>query len=137
MVMVRESNINARIRDLQIGREDQYVMYADKGYVDMTHIVAAYHGVGLTVPQIQVNGVLALVRVTVEWCFGKITECQKYLDFPRSQQLQLQPIAKYYRLAALLMNAHTCLHASQTSALFGLKPPSLGEYFDCVDRIPV
>ena len=126
MMMVREININVRIRDLQIGCVNQYAMYADKGNVDMTHLVAAYHGVNSTLPQIQVNGVLALVRVIVEWCFGKITECQKYLDFPRSQQLQLHPIAQYYRLAALLTNAHTCLLANQTSALFGLKPPSLG-----------
>ena len=84
MRMVRESNINGRIRDVQHDNDQQYVMYADKGYVDMTHLVAAYHGAELTPPQIQINGILALVRVSVEWCFGKITESQKYIDFPRS-----------------------------------------------------
>jgi nuclease HARBI1 len=137
MIMVRESNINSRIRDVQLDNDQQYVMYADKGYVDMTHLIAAYHGAELTVPQIQINGILALVRVSVEWCFGKITESQKYIDFPRSQQTQLQPVAKYYRLSTLLMNANTCLYGSQTSLFFGLKPPTLGEYFDCVDAIPV
>jgi nuclease HARBI1 len=112
MIMVRESNINGRIRDVQLDNDQQYVMYADKGYVDMTHLIAAYHGAELTVPQIQINGILALVRVSVEWCFGKITESQKYIDFPRSQQTQLQSVAKYYRLSTLLMNANTCLYGS-------------------------
>ena len=137
LIMVRESNINNRMRDLQIGHENQYTMYADKGYVDLTHLVAAYHGAHLTQPQIQINGVLSLVRVTVEWCFGKIAEYQKYLDFPRAQQMQLQPVGKYYRLGALSMNAHTCLYGSQTSIHFGLKAPSLGEHFDCAQNIPV
>ena len=137
MIMVRESNINGRVRDVQIGNDQQYVMYADKGYVNMTHLVAAYHGVHLTPPQIQINGILSLVRVSVEWCFGKITESQKYIDFPRSQQMQLQPVAKYYRLSALLMNANNCLYGSQTSLFFGLQTPTLGEYFECADEIPV
>ena len=58
MIMVRESNINGKVRDVQIGNDQQYVMYADKGYVNMTHLVAAYHGVHLTPPQIQINGIL-------------------------------------------------------------------------------
>ena len=137
MIMVRDSNINGRVRDVQLGNDQQYIMYADKGYVNMTHLVAAYHGANLTPPQVQINGVLSLVRVSVEWCFGKICESQKYIDFPRSQQMQLQPVAKYYRLSALLMNANTCLYGSQTSLLFGLKAPTLGEYFNCADEIPV
>ena len=31
MRVVRESDINSRIRDLQLGNENQYCMYADKG----------------------------------------------------------------------------------------------------------
>ena len=137
MRMVRESHINSRIRDLQLGNENQYCMYADKGYADMSHLVAAYHEANLTQPQIQINGVLTLVRVSVEWCFGKISESQMYINFPRCQQLQLQPVGKYYRLAVLLMNANTCLYGSQTSIHFNLKAPSLGEYFDCADEIQV
>ena len=51
--------------------------------------------------------------------------------------MQLQPVAKYYRLSALLMNANTCLYGSQTSLLFGLQAPTLGEYLECADEIPV
>ena len=137
MIMVQESGINGKFRDVQIGQEAQYVMYTDKGYADRTHLLAAYHGAELTLPQMQINGVMTLLRVAVEWCFGKITECQKYIDFAQGQQMQLQPVAKYYRLAALLMNAHSCLYGNQTSIHFGLKPPSLRVYFDCADRIPV
>ena len=50
MIMVRESNINRRVRDVQLGNYQQYVIYADKGYVNMTHLVAAYYGANLTPP---------------------------------------------------------------------------------------
>ena len=137
MRMVRESDINGWIGALQLGNENQYCMYADKGYADMSHLIAAYHGANLKQPQIQFNGVLTLVRVSVEWCFGNVSENQMYINFPRCQQLQLQPLRKYYRLAVLLMNAITCLYGSQTSILFNLKVPSLGEYFDCANKIQV
>lgn len=129
--MLRESNINQKIRDLQANSAIQYNMYADKGYVDLSHLVAGYHGANVTPQQVQVNGILSLVSVSVEWCFGKVTECQKFLDFPRMQQAQLQPVARYYRLSVILMNAHTCLYGSLTGHNFGLHPPSLSEYFEC------
>ena len=109
LIMVRESNINNRMRDLQIGHENQYTMYADKGYVDLTHLVAAYHGAHLTQPQIQINGVLSLVRVTVEWCFGKIAECQKYLDFPRAQQ---NAVAASRQILSLRCTINECSYMS-------------------------
>ena len=74
MRMVTESDINRHIRDLQLGNKNQYCMYADKGYADMSHLIAAYHGANLTQPQIQINCILTLVRVSVEWYFGNISE---------------------------------------------------------------
>jgi hypothetical protein len=136
--MFRDSNINDRIRDVQLGNEVQYLVYADKGYTDTTHCVAAYHGAVLTAAQVQVNGVLTHARVTVEWCFGKVTERERYVDFHRTQQLQLQPVGKYYRLCTVLTNAHTCLYGSQTGLHFGLTAPSLNDYFQLpLGTIPV
>lgn len=135
--MLRLSNINTRIAALQQGAPVQYKMYADKGYVNLSHLVAAYHGIHVTPAQIQINGIMTLVRISVEWCFGKISECQRYLAFPRLQQLQLQPVGKYYRVGALLMNAHTCLYGSFTGAEFALQAPKLGNYFDCEDLMVV
>ena len=85
----------------------QFNMYAYKRYVDLSHLVAEYHGANVSPEQIPVNGILSLVRVSVEWFFGKVTKCQKNFDFPRMQQTQLQPVARYYRLSVILMNAHT------------------------------
>ena len=48
MVMFRESNINNKIIEIQLGNAEQYVMYADKGHINKSHINAAYHGQGLT-----------------------------------------------------------------------------------------
>ena len=68
------------------------------------------------------------VRVSVEWVFGKINQYFTYVDFKRNNKILLQPIGKYYAIAALLTNCHTCVYGSQTSSFFEVQPPSLECY---------
>ena len=51
-----------------------------------------------------------------------------YLDFKRNTKLLLQPIGKYYLVATILTNCHTCLYGSLTSTFFRVDPPSLEMY---------
>ena len=39
-----------------------------------------------------------------------------YLDFHKNLKVLLQPVAKYYLVAALLTNCHTCLYGSVTGS---------------------
>ena len=68
------------------------------------------------------------VRVSVEWGFNKLISIFAFLDYKKNQKLYLQPVGKYYKVAALLINCHTCLYGSETTSYFGLQPPSLQEY---------
>jgi hypothetical protein len=46
----------------------------------------------------------------------------------KSQKLYLQPVGKYYFVATLLNNMHTCVASSVTGSFFKINPPSLSEY---------
>lgn len=63
--------------------------------------------------------------MSVEWGFGKICQTFAFLDFKKNLKLLLQPIGRYYLVAAILINCHTCLYGSQTSIYFDLDPPSI------------
>ena len=74
------------------------------------------------------NTQMSKVRVCVEWGFGKICQNFAFLDFKKNQKVLLHPHAKYYALAAILTNCHTCLYGSLTSSYFELSPPLLETY---------
>lgn len=71
---------------------------------------------------------MSVNRVVVEWCFGKIVSLFAFVDFKKNQKLYWQPVAKYFKVAAILTNFHTCIYASQISEFFNLTPPLLEEY---------
>ena len=70
------------------------------------------------------------VRIAVEWEFGMIARKFAFLDFEKNLKLFLQPVARYYLVCGLLLNAHTCLKGNETSAFFGLNPPDIRNYFN-------
>ena len=49
--------------------------------------------------------------------------------FKETRKILLQPIGKYYLVAALLTNCHTCVYGSLTSTFFQVNPPQLETYF--------
>lgn len=60
-----------------------------------------------------------------------IWKCLSYfsfLDFKQNNKVLLQPVGKYYMVASLLTNCHTCLYGLQTSSFFDVAPPSLETY---------
>ena len=68
---------------------------------------------------------MSKLRVSVKWGFGKTCQLFAFLDFKKNLKILLQPIGKYYLVAAVLANCHTCLYGSQTSTFFGVDPPEL------------
>jgi len=51
------------------------------------------------------------------------------VDYYKNQKLLLQPVGKHYLNAQLLGNCYTCLYGNQVNRWFGLRPPTLEEYF--------
>ena len=105
-----------------------YVIYGDPAYGVSSHILAPYRGSQLSQQQADFNKAMSKVRVSVEWTFGKVCQYFSYIDFKRNQKVLLQPVAKYYLVASLLTNCHTCLYGSLTSTFFDMDPPTLATY---------
>ena len=92
------------------------------------NILAPYRGVRLTDDQQEFNSQMCKLRTCVECGFGKICQLFAFLDFKKNLKLLLRPISKYYLVAVILVNCHTCLYGSQTAAYFDLDPPMLETY---------
>lgn len=126
--MLSVSGLQSKLATITKRDRSPYVIYGDPAYGVSRTILAPYRGSQLTTQQVAFNRAMSRVRVSVEWTFGKIVTNFSYLDFKKSNKVLLQPIGKYYLVAALLTNCHTCLYGSQTSTFFGVDPPSLETY---------
>lgn len=130
--MLSVSGLQPKLANIKKPDGSPYVIYGDPAYGMSRTILAPYRGSQLTQQQQAFNSAMSRVRVSVEWTFGKIVTYFSYLDFKKSNKILLQPIGKYYLVAALLTNCHTCLYGSQTSTFFGVDPPSLETYLSNV-----
>lgn len=126
--MLSVSGLLSKLDSLTRQVGSPFVIYGDPAYPISSTILAPYKGSSLTAQQQQFNTEMSRVRVSVEWAFGKVLQYFSYLDFKRSNKILLQPIGKYYLVATLLINCHTCLYGSQTSTFFKTSPPSLEDY---------
>ena len=71
---------------------------------------------------------MSSARIAVEWGFGKIKGNFAYLDFAKGMRPYQSDIQKFWPVAQILTNCHTCFYGSQTSRYFDLKPPSVEVY---------
>ena len=92
------------------------------------HRTLFVHFVKHTLEMMSRNTRMSKVRTCVEWGFPKICRNFAYLDFKKSLKILLQPVGKYYLVACILINCHTCFYGSQTAASFNLEPPSVETY---------
>ena len=126
--MLAESGLLTKLQRFQTPSGEPYIIYGDPAYGVSRHILAPFQGARLTPQQQEFNRAMSKVRVSVEWAFGKIMQHFAYMDFKKNQKVLLQPVGKYYLVAALLTNCHTCLYGSLTTTFFGVIPPSLETY---------
>ena len=104
-------------------------LYGDPAYPLRAHLQGPYRGAALTQDQEDYNRSMSSARVSVEWIFGDIVNCFKFLDFKKNLKIGLSAVGKMYITCALLQNARTILYQSITSEYFGINPPALDEYF--------
>ena len=106
-----------------------YALYGDAAYPLSPYLQKAYQGAALTQAQQRFNTKMNKARVAVEWSFGDISNQWGYLAMKKQQKVLLQPVAMYYRVAALLTNLRTIVrYGNEVSQEFSLWPPSLQEY---------
>jgi hypothetical protein len=103
-------------------------LYGDPAYARRPHLERPHRGINLTVQQQQHNTSMSAVRQAVEWQFGKIVSLWAFLDYHKNLKLYLSPVAKLYKLGALLTNCHCCVEGNQVTQYFMTVPPTLEEY---------
>lgn len=127
--MLRESGVEIDMhRNMTTPNNEVYCVYGDPAYPLTPYIIPPFKAAVLSANQARFNKRMSSVRICVEWGFEKLLSLFAFLDYKKKQKLYLQPIGKYYKVAALLANCHTCLYGSETGSFFGLNPQSLQKY---------
>ena len=126
--MLGASGLIPKLLKFEQANGQPYVIYGDPAYGISRNIPAPFRGSQLSRQQADFNKAMSKVRVSVEWTFGKTCQYFSYIDFKKNQKVLLQPVAKYYLVASLLTNCHTCLYGSLTTTFFGVEPPTLETY---------
>ncbi|KDQ06131.1 hypothetical protein BOTBODRAFT_82476, partial [Botryobasidium botryosum FD-172 SS1] len=103
-------------------------IYGDSAYGLTQFLLSPYESNDISPQQQAFNLEMSRVRVSVERAFAHIVQLFPFVDFHKSLQVLKQPVGKYYAIAALLTNAHTCLYGSEAAQYFHCEPPMLKEY---------
>jgi hypothetical protein len=124
------SDLNARLADAQapFGANNQFYIYGDAAYPNLSHIKRGLRGANLTAQDKAHNAAMSNARICVEWAFGEIVRDWAFVDYKKNHKLQLQQVGKLYFVAALLANCRCCLYGTKTSKYFDCTPPTLEEY---------
>ena len=108
----------------------QLCLYGDAAYPERPYLVPPFKGSQVTQDQHDFNARMAQLRISVELSFGKIVNLFPFVDFKKNLKLLLQPVGKYYLVATVLTNCHTCLYKSQVNVIFKSDPPTIEEYLN-------
>ena len=76
---------------------------------------------------------MSKAREVVEWGNANIATNWAFLDFRAAMMIFKSPVAKYYIIAAFLVNLRTCFYGNQTMDYFDCKTMSLDEYLSLID----
>jgi hypothetical protein len=104
-------------------------IYGDLAYPLRPQLQTPYRGAVLPQNQQDYNKSMSSARVSVEWIFGDIINCFKFLDFKNNLKIGLSAVGKMYIGCTLMQNARSILYGSITSQYFGIDPPALHDYF--------
>jgi hypothetical protein len=92
-----------------------------------------YNNVINTIEQTNINRCFSGCRVTNENDIGRPKVQWKYLEFKKNLFLNAQPLAIYYRVAAILTNCLTCLDYNSTSNYYNCEPMEIESYFNLIN----
>ena len=110
-----------------------YSLYGDPAYPQSMYIFGGYRNPPQGSPQAARNTQMSKVREVVEWGFANIATNWAFLDFRAVMMIFKSPVAKYYIIAAFLVNLRTCFYGNQTMDYFDCKTMSLDEYLSLID----
>lgn len=127
--LLARSKVIQKIQRKFQGWENPPYLYGDSGYPLSTSIIVPFKG-NLQGRQKRVNKRMSPLRVCVEWGFAKILQLFPFVDFKKNLKVGKEKVPKFYKVATILTNCHTCLYGSQVCQYFEVDPPTLEEYLN-------
>jgi hypothetical protein len=121
------SDLNNKVRTIQIGKAMQFKIYGDSAYVHLSesHILARHNYEANTPQEVLENRVMSSCREQIEWDYGDIGRYFHLVDYKYVLQMRKMPVASMYLTAMILRNALNCLSPGITSQYFHCNPPTL------------
>ena len=110
-----------------------YSLYGDTAYLQSIHIFGGYKNPADGSAHAHWNSLMSKVHEVVKWGFANILAQWSFLDFRVAMKIFQSPDAKYYIIATLLVNIHTCFYGNQTMEYFNCVAMSLDEYLSLID----
>ena len=131
--LLEESQLNARLHDLQITSRVQYKAYGDGIFPIQTHLIGKHsiiEGNPLNARFSAENEVMTKIRIANEWSYGYTGTLFPLVKDKFFNKIRLSPnCAFWYFVATLLRNAYVCLYGNISTQYFKISPPDLEEYF--------
>ena len=136
-LMLEYSGVIPAMRRISAGLGCDYQLYGDPAYPLSPYLGAPFPStILLNGAEAQFNVDMSRSRIAVEWGFGKVKGNFAYLDFEKGMKPYLNDIQRYWPVAQILTNCHTCLYGNQTSNYFNLPPPQLEVYLAMGSNLP-
>jgi len=129
--ILRESGLLDQLNNLpQTENGEPFCIYGDPAYPIRPWLISPFRqgAMGLNQQQQDFNRAMSELRISVEWTFGKILKYWAFVDYKKDLKVFLQPVGKYYLVAGLLTNCHTCMYGSQSGIYFDMEAPALRDY---------
>lgn len=102
-------------------------MHVDGGYNRRPVVDVPFHGVNLSVKQLEVNKKTASVRVTVECSYQEVKLNWSSFAFKRKLKIGEGGVGLLYFGALLLHNTRSCLYPNPVSQFFNCHPSFVEE----------
>ena len=123
--LLRESELNQKFEQLQIGRPIQLKFYGDSIYPRLSLRHSSWRSNNLCQWQQEENRRYTKVRVSIEWNYmitGNLYGYVKKLN--KLKILGSSNVSKVYTVATLLQNCHVAMYGSETSYYFNVFLPT-------------
>ena len=122
LTLLRLSNINDRMAEVQWQSDHQYMIFGDSAYKRRSHITSYYVESDELIARW--NRRMKRVRISIEWNYGSTASLFKYVCNKRKLKvLQSATVSKIYTVCTILRNLHVGLYGCQSSNYFDLDIP--------------
>jgi hypothetical protein len=120
LTLLRQSRINDRLAEVQLGLERQTKMFGDSIYPFLSHLFT-YWNDAPNEEQRLFNGIIKSIRIAIEWNYGNTSNLFHYLrNLDKLRVMRSRVIVRIFTVCVLLRNCHIALYGCQSSNYFDL-----------------